>query len=125
MATTIIDMPQWSEKSSISFLATKTQKTATGAIMRNIVRNSDLTSGPKMNRPQRKNFCKVRWKTRSGKLCTIQDLLHKHTRIEDKRFFFLFLYCKGNLVSNGTSSMLSNHRIWLWVMTRFLASKKN
>jgi len=50
-ATAIMDIPQWSEKSSISFLATKTQKTATGATIRKIVSASDLTSGPNMNLP--------------------------------------------------------------------------
>jgi hypothetical protein len=56
-ATTIIDIPKWWEKLSISFLATKTQKTATGATIRNIVNPRDLTSGPNMNLPWRKNIC--------------------------------------------------------------------
>jgi len=50
-ATAIMDIPQWSEKASISFLATKTQKNATGATIRKIVSASDLTSGPNMNLP--------------------------------------------------------------------------
>lgn len=62
-ATAIMDIPQWSEKASISFLATKTQKTATGATIRKIVSASDLTSGPNMNLPWRKNFCKKIIKT--------------------------------------------------------------
>jgi len=46
-----MDTPQWSENSSNSFLATKTQKTATGATMSKIVSPNDLTSGPNMNLP--------------------------------------------------------------------------
>lgn len=59
-ATTIIDIPQSPEKSSISFLATNTQKMETGATIRNIVSTNDLTSGPKMNLPWRKKICKRR-----------------------------------------------------------------
>lgn len=50
-ATTMIDHPQSPAKSSTIFLATKTQKTTTGATIRKIVIKSDLTSGPKMNLP--------------------------------------------------------------------------
>jgi len=50
-AMTIIDIPQSSEKSSISFLATKIQNTATGTTIRSVVNASDLTSGPKINLP--------------------------------------------------------------------------
>ena len=50
-ATDTIDTPQLSEKSSISFLATKMQKIVTGTAMRHIVRASDLTSGPNTNLP--------------------------------------------------------------------------
>lgn len=57
-ATTIIDIPQSPEKSSISFLATNTQKMETGATIRNIVSTNDLTSGPKMNLPWRKKICR-------------------------------------------------------------------
>jgi len=57
-ATAIIDIPQSSEKSSISFLATKIQNSATGATIRNTVNASDLTSGPKINLPRRKNICR-------------------------------------------------------------------
>lgn len=55
---TIIEIPQWSGKSLIRCLATNIQKTTTGARMRNIVRNKDLTSGPNMNRPCKKNSWK-------------------------------------------------------------------
>ncbi|KAG5617563.1 hypothetical protein H5410_017387 [Solanum commersonii] len=43
-ATTMIDHPQSPAKSSTNFLATKTQKTATGATIRKIVIKTDLTS---------------------------------------------------------------------------------
>ena len=49
-----MDIPQWSKNASINFLATKTQKTVTGATIRIIVSASDLTSGPNMNLPRRK-----------------------------------------------------------------------
>jgi len=56
--TTITEMPQLSGKSFMRCLATNTQKVTTGAMMRNIVRNTDLTSGPNMNLPCKKNSCR-------------------------------------------------------------------
>ena len=50
-ATETIESPQVSEKSTISLLATKMQKTITGTTMRVMVRPSDLTSGPNINLP--------------------------------------------------------------------------
>lgn len=50
-ATATIDTPQLSEKSSISFLATKMQKIVTGTAMRQMVSANDLTSGPNTNLP--------------------------------------------------------------------------
>jgi len=59
-ATATIETPQLSEKSSISFLATKMQKIVTGTAMRQMVSASDLTSGPNTNLPWRKNICKIK-----------------------------------------------------------------
>lgn len=56
--TTITETPQLSGNSFMRCLATNTQKVTTGAMMRNIVRNTDLTSGPNMNLPCKKNSCK-------------------------------------------------------------------
>lgn len=53
-ARAVTDTPQgcW-----MSFVATETQKTETGATTRNMVRRSDRTSGPNTNLPSRKNIC--------------------------------------------------------------------
>jgi hypothetical protein len=56
--TTITEMPQWSGNASIRGFATNTQKTTTGTMMTDIVRKMDLTSGPNMNLPCKKNSCK-------------------------------------------------------------------
>lgn len=57
IATTNIDIPKWWEKSSFSFLATKTQKIAAGATIRNMVNRRDLASGPKISLPWSKKVC--------------------------------------------------------------------
>lgn len=57
ITTTTTEIPELPGKTSNSFLATKMQKTATGATMRNIVKKTDKASGPKTNLPPRQNFC--------------------------------------------------------------------
>ena len=56
ITATIMDIPQSCGKSSISFLATKTQKTAMGAATRNTVNKIDLASGPKISLPPQRNI---------------------------------------------------------------------
>ena len=55
----IMDIPQSFGKSSSSFLATKTQKTAMGAVIRNMVSIIDLASGPNISLPPQRNTCQV------------------------------------------------------------------
>ena len=76
MAIVITYPPQLSKESSISLWATNTQKIETGATIRNIVRASDLTSGPKTNLPWRKNFCdrKANDETFSNNRSSLQNL---------------------------------------------------
>jgi hypothetical protein len=50
-AATITGNPRPYEKSFINPFATKTQKMDTGAMMRNMVTNKDLASGPNINLP--------------------------------------------------------------------------
>lgn len=54
---TIMQTPKCLLKSAISFLATNAQKINTGVTIRNTVRNNDLTSGPNIILPCRKNIC--------------------------------------------------------------------
>ena len=53
-----MDKPQLFGNSSMSFLATRTQKMAIGAEMRKTVSPIDLTSGPNISLPPQRNICK-------------------------------------------------------------------
>lgn len=58
-ATTKIAYPAlYDENSCRRCLATNTQKTITGAIIRNKVKSSDFASGPNINLPPNRNFCR-------------------------------------------------------------------
>jgi hypothetical protein len=64
-------------------LATNTQKATTGAMMRNIVRNTDLTSGPNMNLPCKKNSCKwQRQNVKSHQQSPKYPLARNHSKYE-------------------------------------------
>ena len=58
-ATTMIAIPERLGKSFMRCLATNTQNTATGPIMRISVTKRDRTSGPNISLPPRKNLCKL------------------------------------------------------------------
>jgi hypothetical protein len=86
--TTITEMPQWSGNASIRGLATNTQKTTTGTMMTDIVRKMDLTSGPNMNLPCKKNSCKQKKKWNSNTKISISSQFQK-TAANRKRNSFV------------------------------------
>ena len=56
--TATIAIPAWLAKWLRRCRPTKTQKQTAGATIRNTVTANDLTSGPKINLPHKKNLCK-------------------------------------------------------------------